>query len=350
MYDMYDYHLHSTHSGDGKVPDIVQAMAAIERGVKEICFTDHFDVDFPNAPTMDFEVDIPTYHDDIQFVREQFSDKLSVKWGIEVGMQPDERIMAETNRRLAGWEFDYMIASVHCNPGNDYHRASSWEGVTKQDVLKTYIALLKYGITHMDRYSCIGHLTYYSRYTPQKDRMMTYQDAPDEIDDLFKLIIQSGHGIEINTSVYDTLGFFLPDYDIIRRVKQAVSIPVIGNGDVVDEASAAKMAELTDCDAIMIGRGAMGNPWLFRRINAYFDECRIIPEPSVEEKVRVMLAHIQKMIEYKGEHTAMREARRHAAYYTKGLRGGAKFRAEMGSLESFEQLCEITFRIVKENQ
>ena len=126
MYDMYDYHLHSTHSGDGKVPDIVQAMAAIERGVKEICFTDHFDVDFPNAPTMDFEVDIPTYHDDIQFVREQFSDKLSVKWGIEVGMQPDERIMAETNRRLAGWEFDYMIASVHCNPGNDYHRASSW--------------------------------------------------------------------------------------------------------------------------------------------------------------------------------------------------------------------------------
>lgn len=140
------------------------------------------------------------------------------------------------------------------------------------------------------------------------------------------------------------------DYDIIRRVKQAVSIPVIGNGDVVDEASAAKMAELTDCDAIMIGRGAMGNPWLFRRINAYFDECRIIPEPSVEAKVRVMLAHIQKMIEYKGEHTAMREARRHAAYYTKGLRGGAKFRAEMGSLESFEQLCEITFRIVKENQ
>ena len=122
------------------------------------------------------------------------------------------------------------------------------------------------------------------------------------------------------------------------------------SGTVVDEASAAKMAELTDCDAIMIGRGAMGNPWLFRRINAYFDECRIIPEPSVEEKVRVMLAHIQKMIEYKGEHTAMREARRHAAYYTKGLRGGAKFRAEMGSLESFEQLCEITFRIVKENQ
>lgn len=220
MYEMYDYHLHSTHSGDGKVPDIVQAVAAIERGVTEICFTDHFDVDFPNAPYQDFEVDIPTYHDDIQFVQEQFEGKLSVKWGIEVGMQPVERIMAETNRRLSGWDFDYMLASVHCNPGNDYHRAASWEGVTKQDVLKTYIALLKYGVTHMDRYSCIGHLTYYSRYTPQKDRMMTYRDAPDEIDDLFRLLIQSGHGIEINTSVYDTFGFFLPDLDIVKRYKE----------------------------------------------------------------------------------------------------------------------------------
>jgi len=136
------------------------------------------------------------------------------------------------------------------------------------------------------------------------------------------------------------------DYDVIRRVKQAVSVPVIGNGDIVDEASAAKMAELTDCDAVMIGRGAMGNPWLFRRVNAYFDECRIIPPPSLEERIRVMLMHIQKMIDYKGESIAMREARRHAAYYTKGLRGGAKFRAEMSSLESFEQLCEITYRIV----
>ncbi|HJB74611.1 MAG TPA: tRNA dihydrouridine synthase DusB [Candidatus Eubacterium faecale] len=140
------------------------------------------------------------------------------------------------------------------------------------------------------------------------------------------------------------------DLDIIRAVKKAVRIPVIGNGDITDIVSAANMLEYTGCDAVMIGRGAFGNPWLFRQINAYLDSGIVIPPPSLEEKMTVMLRHIAKMIEYKGEYTAMREARRHAAYYTKGLRGGAKFRAQMSSLETYDDLKEITFRIVKENQ
>lgn len=139
------------------------------------------------------------------------------------------------------------------------------------------------------------------------------------------------------------------DYDIIKKVKQAVSVPVIGNGDITNEQSAAIMLEKTGCDAVMIGRGAFGNPWIFQQVNAYLSECRVIPPPSINEKMAVMLRHISKMIEYKGEYTAMREARHHAAYYTKELRGGAKFRKEMGSLETFEQLEEIAFRIVKEN-
>lgn len=139
------------------------------------------------------------------------------------------------------------------------------------------------------------------------------------------------------------------DYDIIKKVKQAVSVPVIGNGDITNEQSAAIMLEKTGCDAVMIGRGAFGNPWIFQQVNAYLSECRVIPPPSINQKMAVMLRHISKMIEYKGEYTAMREARHHAAYYTKGLRGGAKFRKEMGSLETFEQLEEIAFRIVKEN-
>lgn len=140
------------------------------------------------------------------------------------------------------------------------------------------------------------------------------------------------------------------DLDIIREVKRAVRIPVIGNGDITDIVSAANMLEYTGCDAVMIGRGAFGNPWLFRQINAYLDSGIVIPPPSLEEKMTVMLRHIAKMVEYKGEYTAMREARRHAAYYTKGLRGGAKFRAQMSSLETYDDLKEITFRIVKENQ
>lgn len=138
------------------------------------------------------------------------------------------------------------------------------------------------------------------------------------------------------------------DFDIIAQVKKAVGIPVIANGDIKDEQSAAIMLEKTNADAIMIGRGALGNPWLFSKINAYLDECRVLPEPSVTQKMAVMLKHIQKIIEYKGEYTAMREARHHAAYYTKGMRGGAKLRAEIGKLERFEQLQELSYKILKE--
>lgn len=138
------------------------------------------------------------------------------------------------------------------------------------------------------------------------------------------------------------------DYQIISDVKNALDIPVIANGDITDEQTAAIMLEKTNADAIMIGRGALGNPWVFSRINAYLSECRVLPEPSTIEKMNVMLKHIQKIIEYKGEYTAMREARHHAAYYTKGMRGGAKLRAEISKYEHFEQLQKLSYRIIKE--
>ena len=140
------------------------------------------------------------------------------------------------------------------------------------------------------------------------------------------------------------------DYDIIAEVKKAVSIPVIGNGDITDEQSATMMMEKTNCDAIMIGRGALGNPWLFSRINAYFDECRVLPPPTITQKMVTMLGHVQKIIEYKGEYICMREARHHAGYYTKGLRGGATLRREICQMEHFEQLQELAYKIAKENE
>ena len=140
------------------------------------------------------------------------------------------------------------------------------------------------------------------------------------------------------------------DYNIIADVKKAIDIPVIGNGDIVDEQSAAIMLEKTNCDGIMIGRGALGNPWIFRRLNAYLTDCRVLSDVSICEKMVVMLNHIKKIIEYKGEYTAMREARHHAAYYTKGIRGGAAYRKQISSFEKFEQLEELAFKIAKENE
>lgn len=140
------------------------------------------------------------------------------------------------------------------------------------------------------------------------------------------------------------------DRNIIAEVKKSVSIPVIGNGDIVDEQSAAIMLEETNCDLIMIGRGALGCPWVFSQINAYLEYGRVLPTPPVSERMRVMIKHIETLCQYKGDYVGMREARKHAGWYTKGLRGAAKYRQELGTLENMEQLQEIAYKICMENQ
>ncbi|WP_407384871.1 tRNA dihydrouridine synthase DusB [Ruminococcus sp.] len=122
--------------------------------------------------------------------------------------------------------------------------------------------------------------------------------------------------------------FYAPpvDYEMIRAVKKALTIPVIGNGDVVDAASAQFLYEFTGCDYIMVGRGALGNPWVFREINAFLSSGRQTPPPSLDEKCRVLLRHIKAVVAYKGEDVGMREARKHTAYYLKGFKNAAKLR------------------------
>ena len=135
--------------------------------------------------------------------------------------------------------------------------------------------------------------------------------------------------------------------DIIRQVKQAVSIPVIGNGDVIDGISAAKLMEETGCDMVMVGRGALGRPWVFSQINAYLDHEVILPDPPVVERMRVMLRHIEALCEYKGERVGIREARKHAAWYTKGLHGAANYRARIGLISSIEELQQIALELIE---
>lgn len=139
------------------------------------------------------------------------------------------------------------------------------------------------------------------------------------------------------------------DHQMISEVKKSVSIPVIGNGDIVDGPSAAKMLEETNCDFLMVGRGALGRPWVFSQINAYLQNGIILPEPPVSERMRVMVKHVRKICEYKGERIGIREARKHAAWYAKGIRGAAKYRKDLSMIESVEQLEELAFIITKEN-
>lgn len=131
------------------------------------------------------------------------------------------------------------------------------------------------------------------------------------------------------------------DWDIIRRVKEAVSIPVIGNGDIFTPQDAKRMLDETGCDGIMVARGAKGNPWIFRRINHYLDTGELLPEPSAEEIRKMILRHGHMLAEYKGEVTAMREMRGHVAWYTKGMPHSAALRNEINQVDTLEGLARL---------
>lgn len=128
------------------------------------------------------------------------------------------------------------------------------------------------------------------------------------------------------------------DWDIIKQVKAAVNIPVIGNGDVFTPQDAKNLLEYTGCDAIMVGRGAQGNPWIFQRILHYLHTGEILPEPTAEERVEKALRHAEMLIDYKGEYIGVREMRKHMAWYMKGLSGAAELRGKLNYAENRAEL------------
>ena len=131
------------------------------------------------------------------------------------------------------------------------------------------------------------------------------------------------------------------DWEIIRQVKEAVSIPVIGNGDVTSGEKAIAMRRQTGCDGIMIARGAQGNPWIFSELLEYERTGALPPRPSVEEIKKTMLRHARLQLEYKGDYLGIREMRKHVAWYTKGLHGSAKLREAINQVETYEELENI---------
>lgn len=128
------------------------------------------------------------------------------------------------------------------------------------------------------------------------------------------------------------------DWDIIRQVKEAVSIPVIGNGDILTAADVIAMQKQTGCDGFMIARGAEGNPWIFAQILHHFKTGEELPKPTFEEVTQMLLRHARMQLEFKGEYTGIREIRKHATWYTAGYRNSSKLRGRINEVETYEQL------------
>jgi len=135
------------------------------------------------------------------------------------------------------------------------------------------------------------------------------------------------------------------DLRVIADVKSSVRVPVIGNGDIFTPQDAAAMLAQTGCDGLMIGRGALGRPYFFKAVKRYLESGELLSEPSPKEKCEHMLRHVSMLIDLEGEKSAMMKARKHAAWYIKGIKNSASFRREMNGLSSFEELAALAERV-----
>lgn len=138
------------------------------------------------------------------------------------------------------------------------------------------------------------------------------------------------------------------DWGIIREVKNSLGIPVVGNGDILAPQDAGRMLEETGCDAVMIGRGAQGNPWIFSRTVQYLTAGRLLPEPSAEERLGMIIQHLSMAVAFKGENTGVKEMRKHAAWYLKGLHGSSQVKTEIHKAVRLQQIKDILGQYLEE--
>lgn len=235
---MYDYHMHSDFSADCSTPMEKTVEAAIEKGLAEICFTEHVDYDYPD-PTIRFEPDLPSYNEKIQQMAEVYADRIRVKKGLELGLQP--HLIEKYNDLMASETCDFVIFSMHATDRKDLHSGEFFNGKTVDEAFAMYYEELLYCVKNFDDYNVLGHVDLVKRYTKEK----ATNDFHEIISEIFKEIIPKGRGIELNTSGFRYgLESGMPSADILKLYKDlGGEIMTLGSDSHVESTVAYRFPE-----------------------------------------------------------------------------------------------------------
>lgn len=215
----YDFHTHTSFSGDCKYPMETQILHAIKHNFVKLCFTDHYDYDYPSTPELAFDIDLPNYYKTFLELKEKYKDKIQLLFGIELGLQP--HIYDTVNKVINDYPFDFVIASTHVVDKLDPYFGSYYSNKTKKEAYTRYLEDILHNVTNYDNYNVYGHLDYIIRYGHYEDKKLYYYNYSELIDKILMQIIETGHGIELNTSGYrKNLNEPHPNIEIIQRYRQ----------------------------------------------------------------------------------------------------------------------------------
>ncbi len=235
-----DFHLHTHHSGDSEAPMDAVIESAIEKGLPAICLTEHMDFDYPGSPDLApgiFEVDTDAYRNEFLRMKEKYNSKINLYFGIELGMQP--HIVTRNNEYINNYPFDFVIGSNHLCHGADPYYPSFYEGRSEQEAYREFFSSTLENLQLFDNFDVLGHLDYIVRYAPNREAGYEYRAYREIIDEILKILISKGKGLDVNTkALYSDPAFENPNpcKSILIRYKEL-------GGEIITFGSDAHKAE-----------------------------------------------------------------------------------------------------------
>ena len=213
-----DYHTHTNFSSDSDTPMEAMVDCAVALGLKEIAFTDHVDIDYPNLDTI-FTIDYQEYANAIKKFKEKYQEKINIKIGVEIGLQP--HIQKEVHDLTEKNFYDFVIGSTHAVDKKELYGNDFFQGLTQKEAYRRYFEDVLNSVTQFNEFCVYGHIDYINRYGDYGNRVLVYEDYEDITDEILKKLIQKGKGLEINTSGFKYgLGYAHPQLPLLKRYRQ----------------------------------------------------------------------------------------------------------------------------------